>query len=446
MRRTIIVLCMISGIAAIPISSQAQLGGYVLTDWRAKVEEGSLLWNENRLNLEIDASPVNDAHVFAQFWIRGLGFSSARTTTDLMGLDKRKSNPWDLFLREAYVDLYGFLTDNLDLRIGRQRIAWGTADKINPTDNLNPDDLEDIWDFGRHLGTSSVLATYYWGDVTLSTVLIPAFTPAVLPPPEWASALSASVEMPDGIALGEISDSLILPSNTLKEGGSAAIKIAKPVLNYDLSLSYYRGRSDFPVATQIAITPSAVAGTVDIHSTLIYPRLSVLGADMSGAIGKIGLWAEVAVIYPEAVHTITDMSALGMGQQETVSLPDEHFVRYVIGSDYTFHNGLYVNSQFIHGFPHEMGRDSLHDFIMGGVEKRFYSDKIKLTIAGGAELTDIGNIQDNYALMGMPEIGYFPTDNSEILLGVRLIWASGQTSFGNLADMDEVFLKVKYSF
>jgi len=30
--------------------------------------------------------------------------------------------------------------------------------------------------------------------------------------------------------------------------------------------------------------------------------------------------------------------------------------------------------------------------------------------------------------------------------GIRFILASGQTSFGNLADMDEVFFKVKYSF
>jgi len=48
------------------------------------------------------------------------------------------------------------LTSTLDIRIGRQRIAWGTADKLNPTDNLNPDDLEDIFDFGKHLDSNIV--------------------------------------------------------------------------------------------------------------------------------------------------------------------------------------------------------------------------------------------------------------------------------------------------
>ncbi len=432
-------------LAATPNSTLAQIGGYIATDWRVKTNDGELTWNENRLNLEIDASPVGDAHVFAQFWIRGLGFTEARSSADLMGLDKRKSNPWDLFLREAYVDLYSFLLPDLDLRIGRQRIAWGSADKINPTDNLNPDDMEDIWDFGRHLGTSSMLATYYLGDVTLTAVFIPAFTPAVLPPPEWGKALSAPFELPGGLTPGNITDELALPDNTLKKGASAAVKIARPILNYDVSLSYYRGRSDLPMATRLVLTPTS-GTTADIHTVLSFPRISVLGADFSGAIGNVGIWAEMGVYFPEAVHTTIDLSAAGGGLLSSQSLPEEHFTRYVVGGDYTFRNGLYINGQFIHGFIHEMGRESLHNYIVGGIEKRFRSDTLKITLGGAAEIPDLGDITKRYALIGMPGISYYPSDNSEMNFGIRFILASGQTSFGNLADMDEVFFKVKYSF
>jgi len=55
-----------------------------------------------------------------------------------------------LQLREAYLDLNGLLHSSIDIRIGRQRIAWGSADRLNPSDNLNPQEFEDFWDFGRH--------------------------------------------------------------------------------------------------------------------------------------------------------------------------------------------------------------------------------------------------------------------------------------------------------
>ena len=160
--KLIIIMFLWGGLFSSAKAEDVDIGGYVLTDWRVGTSDGQLLWNENRLNLEIDANPADNAHVFAQVWIRGFGGTMAESTRDLMGPDKRKLNPWDLILREAYVDLYEFLSPNLDLRIGRQRIAWGTADKINPTDNINPDDLEDIWDFGRHIPTTSMQATYYW--------------------------------------------------------------------------------------------------------------------------------------------------------------------------------------------------------------------------------------------------------------------------------------------
>ena len=41
-------------------------------------------------------------------------------------------------LREAYVDVR---LGRLDLRLGRQIVAWGRADGVNPTDNLTGDDV-----------------------------------------------------------------------------------------------------------------------------------------------------------------------------------------------------------------------------------------------------------------------------------------------------------------
>jgi hypothetical protein len=437
------------GFAAILIhtdaSAQVQIGGYVLTDWRAWTDPGQLIWNENRLNLEFDASPTGAVHIFAQVWVRGLGFPEASSVEDLMGFDKRESNPWDLNFREAYVDLYGFLTPDLDLRVGRQRIAWGTGDQVNPTDNLNPDDLEDIWDFGRHLGTNGVLATYYWGDVTLSGAFMPAFTPAALPAPAWATVLVSPIALPPGLESSIVSNELQMPDSTLSGGSSGAIKVAVPFRNYDLSFSYYTGLSDFPILAQVVLTPGDTVD-VEVSTLLTYPRLNVLGADLSGAIGNVGIWAEAGIFFPDGVTATIDMSALDLGVGEIETLPDEPFVKYVIGGDYTFRNGIYVNGQFIHGFVFEMGRDALHDYFVAGMEKGFRNDELKVTVAGAVEVPDLTDLGDDWALMFMPEFAYYPWDNSEIVTGLRLIWGEGQTNFGQLADKDEVYLALKYAF
>lgn len=74
------------------------------------------------------------------------------------------------------MQIFGFLTDNLNLSIGRQRIVWGTADQLNPTSNLNPYDMEDILDFGCQRGFDAINLNYYLNtDFSMQAVFIPFF-------------------------------------------------------------------------------------------------------------------------------------------------------------------------------------------------------------------------------------------------------------------------------
>ena len=77
-------------------------------------------------------------------------------------------------LREAYVDLrWG----RLDVRAGRQIIAWGRADGVNPTDNLSGQNLTLLVpdDVDRRLGTTAVRASYYLGGLSVTGVWLPEF-------------------------------------------------------------------------------------------------------------------------------------------------------------------------------------------------------------------------------------------------------------------------------
>lgn len=423
-----------------------QWNGYLQTDNRIQLtDENDFSWHEHRFNLRAELSLSQKTHFYSELWIRSLGFPQIRSSTDLS--NNNLLRPLNLDLREAYIDLYGFILPNLDIRLGRQRVAWGTGDKINPTDNLNPYDLEDIWDFGRHLGSDGMLLSFYAGDYTMSAVIFPFFTPAVLPAGEWASLLYQETELPPGITIGNATDSVLMPDNNFRQTLKGGLKTKKRLLGYDLSLSYVHGLDNLPIATSVKVVPAQNTGEVDIHTELIYPKMHIVGFDIAGALGSVGVWGEAAMFLPEEVKLTIDLSALGMGVQESIALGNEPYVKVLIGTDYSFANGLYLNLQYLHGFVHERGSENLSDYLLFGSEWLMFDNKIKIIpVAGAIAFADLNNFADYYGLAYTPEISYLPIDNAALSIGARLMQGNTETIFGQLKDNDEIYFKVKYSF
>lgn len=435
---------------SVPLTAQVNINGYVQTYNRLRLQQdGKFTWNENRLGLKFEGNPSDKIHYYSEVRLRAFGFPNVLTTSDLQRREKDAVQPWGMEFREAYIDLYGFLTPNLDLRIGRQRIVWGTADKLNPTDNLNPDDLEDIFDFGRHLGSNSIMGTYYLGDYTLYGIYIPIFTPATLPFADWANAFVPPVSLPPGMQLASFQDHINLPKNELSETSSFGFKVAGNWFNYDWSLSYYYGRDDLPLVSSVTFAPTSTPGFLNASVEMMYPRIQVIGADMAGSIGKVGIWAEGALTLPKKVYNYVTIPhpQLGMITQQEVVLDDELYFKWVIGSDYTFKNGWYVNAQFLHGFIHERVNDNLNDYILMRFEKKFMNDALKIVPLGFAlAIPDWGDVKNNYGIAGGPEIDYYPIDALEISLGAYIIDGKGDNIFSRVKDFDEGFIKITYDF
>ncbi|MBN2297581.1 MAG: hypothetical protein JXM72_03255, partial [Deltaproteobacteria bacterium] len=51
----------------------------------------------------------------------------------------------DTFIKEASFTLMDLFAEGLDLRVGRQRVRWGTSDEYNVVDNLNPVDYRNLF-------------------------------------------------------------------------------------------------------------------------------------------------------------------------------------------------------------------------------------------------------------------------------------------------------------
>lgn len=435
-------------------AANLKISGELITDERFLLKEpNSWAWNENRLSLKFDKKIKNNSKFHSEVWFRNIGLPNLTTSANLY--NKGIVDPYNLEIREAYVQVNGFLSKNLDLKIGRQFIVWGTADKLNPTSNLNPYDMEDILDFGRHRASDAINMNYYLSnDYSLQVVFIPFFHPVNMPIGIFADALSPSISLSQGMVLKGMSDTLLMPKYNLQESSTAGFKFKGYFKGIDFSLSYLWGRDGLPIATRNTFIPIDNLGGININSQLSFTRTHIIGADLSTSIVGIGFWAEAAAFIPENNVIMTnDLSALYPLSPIPVTMDTmlldktKPYIKFILGGDYNFSDGSYINIQYLHGFINESGSDNLNDYFFMRYEKKFFNEKLTVAPIGGAFIvTDWGKIKNNYAIAYIPQITYKATDDIEIILSAAIFDGKGDNLFAKLKDYNMFMFKMKYSF
>jgi len=451
---SMLLLVSVSSLTNAQEDNSLKLTGELLTDERLLLKDkNDWAWNENRLTLKLDKRIAGNSKFYSEVWLRNIGLPTASQSADLY--NKGIVDPYNLEIREAYVQLNDFLTKNLDVTIGRQRIVWGTADKLNPTDNLNPLDLEDILDFGRRRGSDAINLNYYLSnDFSLQGVFVPFFQPPNMPVGVFATALNPTMELPQGMVLKSFSDTVLMPRYNLGVSSTAGFKFKGFAKGVDFSVSYVWGYDGLPFVTKNAFIPVDLSGGISIASELSFARTHIIGADMATSIAGIGFWAEAATFVPEKDVIMTnDLSAFYPTSPVPVTKDSllldktKPYLKFVVGGDYNFSDGSYLNLQYMHGFVHERGAENLNDYFFLRYEKKFFNEKLKVApIGGGFIVTNWNNIKDNYALVYMPEVSYKATDNAEITISTVIFDGKGDNLFANLKDYNMVMFKLKYSF
>ncbi len=429
-----------------------KLSGQFMTDQRFLLQKpNDWAWNENRLTLKLSKKFADKAKFHSEVWLRNIGLPQYNSMADLY--NKGIIDPYNLEIREAYVQLYGFLSKNLDIKIGRQRIAWGTADMLNPTDNLNPYDYEDVLDFGRHRGSDAITLDYYFNaDFSLQGVFIPFFQPDNLPVGIFANALIPEYDLPPDIVLDELTDETIRPRYNLAESTTAGTKFRGFAGGIDFSLSYVWGRDGLPFSIYNTFSPNDSLTAINIHSELAFTREHIFGADMATTIGGAGLWAEVAGFLPDHEVIMTNdfsplFPSLPPVKQDSVVLKKQMYVKFVVGMDYHFANGSYLNFQYLHGYASERGAENLNDYFFITYDMKFFEERLKvMPVAGAFIVSDWKDVNNNYAIIYAPTITYMATDNAEISLSAPLFFGKGNNIFSRLTDYDMLMFRFKYSF
>ncbi|GAB4288597.1 MAG: hypothetical protein Kow0068_14310 [Marinilabiliales bacterium] len=430
------------------------ISGKLMTDQRFLLKNNNdWAWNENRLTLNLDKKVSNKSKFRSEIWLRNIGLPSIADMSDIY--NKGIIDPYNIEIREANLKINDFLLKNLDLCVGRQFISWGTADKLNPTDNLNPLDMEDIIDFGRKRGTDAFNFQYYINnDFSLQGVYVPFFRPANLPVGIFANVLNSNAADNQTLQNTGYVVTMNMPQYNLGESSIAGFKFKGFEKGVDFSLSYIWGYEGLPVNIKNTFVPVDTIYDKMAYSEMSYFRTHIFGADLATDVAGVGLWAEAALFMPENDVVMTNnltalypLSTQPVINKDTLLKKKEPYLKFIIGGDYFFRDGSYINLQYMHGFFHEMGNENLNDYFFVQYEKKFFNEKLKIApVGGGLVIEDWKDAKDNYALIYKPEITYKASENTDITLSTVIFNGKGDNLFSGLKDYSMFLFKLNYSF
>ena len=342
------------------------------------------------------------------------------TNPEIGGSGKTRSR-----LLEGYVTAH---FEKADLRIGKQIVAWGRADGINPTDNLTPRDFTLLLPFedDQRFGTTAArLDIFLSQEHTVTVFATPYFEASKIPLPA------------DGRTFVNVT-----PAHTLSNT-EIGLKLDKVGEGFDWSVSYFRGFSPLPDARLIGSGP--MGPILELH----YDRITVLGADFARNYGRFGLRGEMAY-----VDTADDA-----GADPGIKNP---YLFWIVGVDRTFLDNLNVNLQFFQrrvrryqnpesiANPQVRGiavmnavldgqRDRLNNGISFRVSKKWFNDTLE------AEIFAVVNLTRNDRFI-RPLLTYAFSDHWKGTIGAEFYQGAQDTQFGGLKANRGVFAELRHGF
>jgi len=454
----ILILIETQGLKAQESEKRYEVQGYIESDLRLTLpikdalglEDYNFIRSENTFRLKGTFNIANNVKASADFKLIFTGMMAGSSLDDLSY--REKVDPFRIENDAAYLQVTNFLFSGLDLRLGRQIVIWGTADKFNPTSNLNPLDLEDPIKFGDYIATEMINIAYSppalikhgedspLEELIFQFVVVPLFKPAELPP--WTkNAFTNPLLFKQRVHSQKMMDLIDLQNLYLERGGNlefnveterpefsfkniqVGLKLEWTLWGVDMSVSYYRGFDDIPLAERVyaddlhlkswpgstepdlrkIIETSDVSGSkITTYTKLTYPRIQVVGFDFSSSLDKLGglgLWGEVAFfIHPPIYYHIrtSDTWGPGIGNQEVKFPSGENYIiddiegnwfyKLSAGIDYTILSWWYINIQYLRGFVDEFGMNDIGNYIVAGSDFKFFEDRLLFRLFGVIEI------------------------------------------------------------
>ncbi len=360
-----------------------------------------------------------------------------------------QSNTPYLEIKELYVS---HTTNDLDVRAGIQRFAWGRLDEYPPNDLFNP------WDYTRFLlkpledrkiGAPSISAVLSKGDWTYDLVWVPVFIPYRLPMPDerWSgvSLTSALAQLPNARIVPAEPN---LPRHTI-ENSIFGFRL-KHSGDIEWALNLFHGYDPRPVfkTTALTILPQAGSFIIDPGYVPDFHRISVIGFDAAAVRGDLSLRAEAAFSFNRYLnirHELWGYPAVpGPGINPLNPIEQKHdTLDYGAGADYrTFEDGLLTiqaQQTIIFGNINDLYERKVETILWANLKIGWLNQKVEtnLNIAYNPEHGDT---------MVKANAWYVFTDSWKAGIIAMELNGPPQAIFGRYAQNDQLEAELVYSW
>lgn len=329
-------------------------------------------------------------------------------------------------LREGYLDYAPM--PNVELRLGRQILTWGTGDFVFIND-VFPKDYISFF-IGRQpqylkLPSDAAKVSLFLAPLALDLIAIPSFTPDNVLTGERLSFFDGLSNQIRGKDAGLIlTKPKRIPGNTEIAG-----RLSTQIGSYELALYGFRGFFKSP----LGVKDSA-------RRELFYPELAIYGASVRGPVlGGIG---NLEVGYYDSPED----------RAGTDPLVENSAIKYLLGyerqlwADFTLSGQYYVEQmlQFRRfetsrpaGGPH---RDEFRHLLTLRLTQLLWHQTVELSLFVFYSPSD-----EDYYLR--PAVSYKITDQLTAVLGANIFGGRRpSTAFGQLDRNDNVYLRLTYGF
>jgi hypothetical protein len=421
-KANIIVLALLMLLFA-PAQAEVYIDGFLQGLYGGRIDEDNptvteQTASETRLQLRLESFGDN-SEVFARMDFVWDGADSSR---------------YDWELREGYLKFR--LGRNIDFKVGRQVLTWGTGDLIFINDVF----AKDYRSFfvGRDdqylkAPQNAVRAAYYNPLGALEVVWSPRFEPNRLPTGRRLSYYSPFSGGIVGMGMGdEFYFDPPLPESKFKNG-ELATRFNRQIGYFNLALYFYSGYYKNPLG---AVSSGPFSPPVPV-----YPKLRVYGASARGQIWGGILWLEGGYFDSRwDKHgdnpLMPNSSVTGMVGYEKQIAPNLT-VNGQWQADYmTDHDKYAAQQEMLGGYV----RDEVRHLLTTRITRLLKSETVTLSVFAFYSPTD----EDTYVRL-LTKYKY--TDEVTLALGANIFDGTSEaTEFGQFQMNDNIYAKVTYGF
>ncbi len=405
---------------------------------------------------------------------------------------------------EAYFDIF---LPSVDVRLGKQKVAWGKLDRTQPNDLINPltysDPLLDD-EADRKIGVPALQASYYLpaaplipAESRITAVWVPRYVPYRFPlascrvqdgtshcaverwfPPAGVPPLTFRLPLPPGspvsaldVPLGFQTAEASLPSWRL-ENSEVGLRYSALVRDVDLALYYFHGFDAQPAFRLSAKAFGAPSSTpplfIDLNSLFgattlspVFHHIDSWGADFAYAIGGFTMRGEGAFVrgrpfsrdlrtllsdptpIAPAIAQALRELAMGAGSAD-VALPDSFAVRDSVEWGV---GGDYLYEGYML-LAQVNQTDVLHnsvDLLIKDVDTRLLLNLRKAFLSDSVrtQLVAIHAIESDYTVI-RPKVFYQFTDHVGGEVGYLFISGRSHSVGGQYRRNDEAWVRAEY--